>query len=871
MRENSLSQSGKRHPTSTVLAATINMITLNAAVVSGLYLPLTIQPGLAASNAAQAKAQPAQGNSGTLIAMAASGATIGQCPLEHTDVTCQISGYVSRVKVTQIFKNPYKQKIEATYTFPLSENGAVDDMVMKVGKRTIRGTIKKREQAKQIYDQARAAGHVAALLDQQRTNIFTQSVANIEPGESVEITLQYVELLKYDAGKFTFTFPTVVGPRFIPGSASGQKGTGWAADTDLVPDASQITPPVTPSGTRAGHDISINVVIDAGVPLQNIDSKLHDVNIQKSGPDGAVVSLKDKQTIPNKDFVLSWDVASTQLKSGYLTHKDASGKSGFFTLMLLPPKRVTAENVSGKEMIFLIDCSGSQNGAPLEKAKETLSYIVDHMNAQDTFQIIAFSNGQTILFDKPKPVTKEMKATAQTFIDHLQANGGTWMGPAIEATIAIAADDHRLRIVTFMTDGYVGNDMEILSMIHKHRETSRWFSFGTGNSVNRFLIDGMAKEGGGEADYVLLNSSAAEVGKKFYDRISSPVLTDVCLDFGKLQVKEVYPKEISDVWAERPLYFKGRYLTPGKGTITLTGFAAGKPYKQTLDVDFPAANSKNEVLSSIWARAKVDRLMSEDWAAAQTNNINKELKEEIVKTALQYHIMTNYTSFVAVEEKTVTKGGTATQVTVPVEMPEGVSQEHVFGGNLRSRIGPIGQSQAKSGSMARSYAYGGTNVSNGYQLQGATNGTIGMHGYAAAAASPAPNMSFGAFGGSTLAVAPNVPRPEGKKAMLDLEKSKVTEQTDSKHISKLDAKLESLMSSPLEHQSAVKGFDAKKQTVEVSIELADTSDATFERLKKTKLLQKIERKDSKVIATVRLADLKKLANLTFVKVIQSLP
>ncbi|MBX9692047.1 MAG: VIT and VWA domain-containing protein, partial [Cyanobacteria bacterium] len=540
---------------------------------------------------------------------------------------------------------------------------------------------KKRYEAREIYQQAKAQGHVDSLLDQERSNIFTQSVANIEPGKVVEITLEYIDLLPYEDGRYTFAFPTVVGPRFNPGRATGKTGTGWSPDTTEVPDASKITPPVTPKNTRAGHDISISVDIDSGVKLENIDSKLHQVTINKDGNSHATVALQNKSTIPNKDFVLTWDIAGDELKSGYLTYRDpkSKNKSGYFTLMLVPPKRVTPDKVAPKEMIFLIDCSGSQFGAPLDKAKETLTYIIDHMNPQDTFQIIAFSSGQEVLFNKPRESTAEMKKEAQLFIDRLQAQGGTWMAPAVEKACSIPADNNRLRIVTFMTDGYVGNDMEIVGMIRKHRDRARWFPFGTGNSVNRFLIDGIAREGGGEPEYVLLNSAAGEVGKNFYKRIASPVLTDVRVKFDGLTTKEVFPKELADVWAQKPLYITGRYLAPGAGTVELTGFQQGKPYSQKLNVNFPDSNTSNEGIASVWARAKVDRLMAQDWNGAQQGQLNQELKDEIIATALEHHIMTQYTSFVAVEEKTVTKGGVSKRVTVPVEMPDGVSREGVFG------------------------------------------------------------------------------------------------------------------------------------------------------------------------------------------------
>ncbi len=619
--------------------------------------------------------------SGTLTAMVAGTKKSIVCPLKDTKVTADISGYVARVTVKQKFVNPSNSKIEAVYTFPLSENSAVDEMTMRIGDRTISGTIKKREEARAIYEQARNDGYVASLLDQERTNIFTQSVANIEPGKEIEITIKYIETLPYESGKYTFAFPTVVGPRFVPGQAvtGGPQGSGFSNNTNQVPDASLITPMPTLGGNRAGHNISIDVHLNGGMAVSDVKSALHQIDTKTIDANKMDISLTDKETIPNKDFVLTWQVAQDSLKSGYLTYKEAAEKEGFFTLMLMPPKRVTKDNVQPKEMIFVIDCSGSQSGAPLDKAKETMLYILDHMNDNDTFQIITFNNNVQTFADKPEVSSSEMKKKVKAFINSIQAQGGTWMAPAVEKACAMPNDSHRLRIVTFMTDGYVGNDYEILGMVKKYRGASRWFPFGTGNSVNRTLIDGISKEGGGEAEYVLLNSSAEEAGKKFYDRISSPVLTDVKLAFEGVDVKEVYPKEVSDVWAERPLYFKGKYTAPKAGTVTLTGFAQGKPYKQTIKVDFANQNLNNPGIPSLWARAKVDRLMSEDWFGAQQGTVNKEIKDEIVATALKHHIMTQYTSFVAVDNSRKTDGDKATKTDVPIEMPDGVSEQGVFG------------------------------------------------------------------------------------------------------------------------------------------------------------------------------------------------
>jgi Ca-activated chloride channel family protein len=278
------------------------------------------------------------------------------CPLKHTDVKAQISGFLSRVTVTQEFENPFKEKIEAVYTFPLPQNAAVDDMTMRVGDRTVRGKILRREEAQAVYEAAKNNGQTASLLNQERPNIFTQSVANILPGEQIKITISYVETLKYENGTYEFVFPMVVGPRYIPGEPTAPKGDGFAPDTDQVPDASVITPKPAPAGMRAGHDVSLDVTLDAGVPIDALTSQTHEVNVERAGDHVAHIALKDQETIPNKDFVLRYDVAGAKISDAVLTH--ASGPGGFFTLILQPPERVTAEDVTPKELVFVLDTSG---------------------------------------------------------------------------------------------------------------------------------------------------------------------------------------------------------------------------------------------------------------------------------------------------------------------------------------------------------------------------------------------------------------------------------------------------------------------------------------------------------------------------------
>ena len=625
---------------------------------------------------AGAAASPRTPASGSLVSLDAQGNPRGECPLKHTDVNAEITGFLARVTVTQEFTNPYQERIEAVYTFPLPQNSAVDDMTMLVGQRVIRGKIKPREEARAIYDAARAAGHLASLLDQERPNIFTQSVANIMPGERVKITISYVETLKYEDGSYEFVFPMVVGPRYIPGRPTGRQGGGWAPDTDRVPDASRITPPVTPEGTRAGHDISVQVALDAGVPIDRLACPTHDVDVTRPSTHEAAVRLRDKATIPNKDFTLRYDVAGRRISDAVLTHRDERG--GFFTLILQPPDHITLADLTPKELVFVLDTSGSMMGFPIEKAKEAMRLALDGLNSQDTFNLITFSGDTQILFPEPVPATAGNLAKAQAFLAGRHGGGGTEMMKAIRAALDPSDDQDHIRVVCFMTDGFVGNDMEILSEIQRH-PNARVFSFGIGSSVNRFLLDGMARYGRGEVEYVGLNEDGSAAARRFHERVRNPLLTDITIDWGGLPLTDVYPKRIPDMFSAKPVIIHGRYTAAARGTLRLRGRTAGRAFTRDIAVDLPGQAPQHDVLAPLWARTRIEDMMSQDFYGAQNGTMRAGLRESITRLALDFRLMSQFTSFVAVEERTITDGGQPRRIEVPVEMPEGVSYEGVFG------------------------------------------------------------------------------------------------------------------------------------------------------------------------------------------------
>ena len=613
------------------------------------------------------------------------------CPLKHTSAKAEISGFLARVVVTQEFENPFDEKIEAVYTFPLPQNAAVDDMTMIVGDRTVRGKILRREEAEAVYEAAKTNGQTASLLNQERPNIFTQSVSNILPGEQIKITITYVETLKYEDGAYEFVFPMVVGPRYVPGSATGApvnaqvnaKGNGFAPNADRVPDASRITPQPVPEGMRVGHDISLDVTLDAGVPIDALSSKTHEVNVERPDDHRARVTLKDQAAIPNKDFILRYDVAGRKIEDALLTH--ASDKGGYFTLILQPPLRVTAEDVMPKELVFVLDTSGSMSGFPIEKAKETMKLALDNLYPSDTFNLITFSGDEHILFPEPVPATKENLAKAQAFLESRQGGGGTEMMKAIKASMDPSDASDHVRIVCFMTDGYVGNDMEIIGEVQKH-PNARVFAFGIGGSVNRFLLDGMAKYGRGEVEYVALNDDGSAAARRFYERVRNPLLTDISIDWNGLPVADVYPKTIPDLFGAKPVILSGRYTGAGKGTIRLKGKMSGVDFVREIPVDFSKSESQNDVLGTLWARTRVDDLMSQDFKGAQQGVMKDDVKQAIIQLGLDYRLMTQFTSFVAVEEMIVTDGGQPRRIDVPVEVPEGVNRGAVFDGEYGGLI-----------------------------------------------------------------------------------------------------------------------------------------------------------------------------------------
>jgi len=803
-------------------------------------------------------------HSGGLEAKDAEGKSLGNCPLKHTDVQVEISGFVARVTVTQKFHNPFEDKIEAVYTFPLSQDSAVDDMTMTVGDRVIKGEIKERGEARRIYDAARAQGHVASLLDQERPNIFTQSVANIEPGKNIDIKISYTETLDWDSGEYHFDFPMVVGPRYMPGNPTGAPTTGWAPPTDQVPDANRISPPVAEEGKRAGHDISITVNLNAGLSLRQIDSKQHEIVVSypdESDKSKAVVALKALTTIPNKDFVLVYETSSDEIEDTILTHTDKRGK--FFTLVLQPPKRVRPEAIVARELMFVIDSSGSMSGFPIETAKEAMRLCINGLREDDTFNLITFAGGTKLCFDGPVDNTDENREKALNFLGNLRGSGGTEMMKAIRACLADQHDPKRVRIVCFMTDGYVGNDMAIVDAIKQNAGTARVFSFGIGRSVNRYLLDKMAVAGRGAAQYILSDKEASGAGEKFYERVRTPVLSDIDIDFGDLEVTEVIPAGYPDLFDRAPLVIKGQYKNGGSGTITLRGKTGEGKFVRKIDVTLPETNEANEVLAPLWARAKVDALMSGDLSGIQRGTPNPAIKEEILGLGLRYRLMTQFTSFVAVEHKRVTEGGVAKLVPVEVEMPEGVSHEGVFGRD-EERVRYAGSVLRKSKGRAM-YSYGSAGAAAPMSLSAPVRRSV-------APAMPGPTNRPASTLVPKPVTAPAEPTIEtaDEPAAVPVLTPIVPGEKPNLAKSKLCATLQSLVTNPVALSPAgpkvtVGGVAIVDGKVRVVIELSGMDTETAAAIRKLVGVSNLVPGSKGVIGMVKVGDLMTLAKLGTVK------
>lgn len=600
-------------------------------------------------------------------------------PQLQTNVAINIEGMVSSTTIDQVFTNSSEQPVEALYVFPLPHTAAVHDMKMLVNDRLIEGVIKEKEEARETYERAKAEGKLAGLAGQERPNIFTSSVANIMPGDTVIVRLTYVETLRYENGTFSLRFPMVVAPRYIPGEAvTGYSGYGRVYDTDAVPDASRITPPVVPPGTRSGAMLSLRVNVNAGLPISSMRSISHDITAIRVEEGAYRIQLRKKETIPNKDFVLEYRIeqGSEPKASLFIAKKDGDD---YFMLMAVPPVNAEEDRTLKKEIVFVLDISGSMAGTSLVQAKEGLINALNLLSADDSFDIISFHDNHDIFAPSSVEASAVNVMNGINYVNTLEAQGGTEALPALKQALMLPRQPDALRMIIFLTDGAVGNEDQLASEVNQHVGDGRLFTVGIGSAPNGHLLEQVSRSGRGTFTYISNRTDVQEKIRELFAKIENPVLMDLGLDIA--QDAEIFPDPIPDLFAGQPLILFGKTEGVRSLNARLTGRSADGHFTIDIPMDLQSA-TREPAIPTLWARSKVTALMDE------YRQGNEAVKEQIVDLALRHSLITQFTSFIAVEHRVVNPGGTAKLSAIPTELPEGWVYEKVMGEENRD-TGPV--------------------------------------------------------------------------------------------------------------------------------------------------------------------------------------
>jgi Ca-activated chloride channel family protein len=595
---------------------------------------------------------------------------------QRTEVEIDVSGMIARTKVRQHFSNDGEQWAEGVYVFPLPEAAAVDHMRMKIGERVIEGRIQERQAAKQRYEQAKAQGKKAALIEQERPNLFTNSVANIAPHETVLVEIEYQQLLRYDNGEFRLRFPMAITPRYIPGTPIEENVTrfdkrGWAVDTDRVPDASRITPPVWRGEGRI-NPIALSVHLDAGFPLARVTSPYH--AIRRVDEDAArgitTITLADSDTVADRDFELSWAPASGRAPRAALFSEQV-GTEYYHLLMVLPPDAAALQQRLPREVVFVIDTSGSMAGTSIEQAKQALVLALQRLQPGDRFNVISFNSTTDRLYGDARPASPENLEQARHYVAALNAGGGTEMRPALEAALRNSQEDNTLRQVIFLTDGSVGNESELFKLIHDRLGRSRLFTIGIGSAPNSHFMTKAAQFGRGTFTYI---GDLSEVRSKMgglFQKLDSPLMSDLAVDAGGAAL-ETYPQRLPDLYSGEPLVIAIKGEQEEKALIV-----HGRRLQTPWQVRIALQNAiPGHGVGVLWARRKIADLMDQQRQGADREAIRKA----VIRVALQHHLMSKYTSLVAVDVTPSRPLGAAMEQRVlPVNLPYGQHYEKIFG------------------------------------------------------------------------------------------------------------------------------------------------------------------------------------------------
>jgi Ca-activated chloride channel family protein len=591
--------------------------------------------------------------------------SIDQFPLLSTAADVRVSGVIADVRVKQTYKNAGQRALEAVYVFPASSRTAVYGMKMTIGERTIVAKIQERERARQDYEQAKRQGQSASLLEQQRPNVFQMNVANLMPGDVITVELFYTELLVPVAATYELVFPTVVGPRYV-------RGPETAADDDQDPAEGFTANPTLPAGVPPSYDLDLNVQLDAGMPLFDLASPSHRVQIAGDGPTRAKVKLDPSERQGgNRDFILRYRLAGDRIASGLVLAKRQAG--GSFLLMVQPPREVKPADLPPREYIFILDVSGSMHGFPLETAKRLLGDLVSGLRPKDSFNIVLFESTSRSLAPRSVPATRHNLKVARCFIDSQSGGGGTELLPALAHALALPRVAGASRTVILATDGFVNVEAEAMRVAQKNLGNANLFAFGIGKSVNRFLLEALARVGRGEPAIVTDEDEAAERAEQFRRYVEAPVLTGIKVSFEGFQAAAVEPESIPDVFASRPVMVFGKWIGEPRGRIVVHGTTGEHPFEQGFDVAGIKVSDDDRGLRNLWARSRIESLS--DLEALHDPNH----RQEIADLGLQNSLLTRYTSFVAIDSEVRNAQGDSITVRQPLPMPEGVSNLAVGG------------------------------------------------------------------------------------------------------------------------------------------------------------------------------------------------
>jgi Ca-activated chloride channel family protein len=632
--------------------------------------------GAAPQPAAAEGPQPDEMQSGNLLLRMESGYTTAT--LLNTDVQMSISGLVARVSVRQEFRNTSTDWVEGIYVFPLPDKAAVDRMRLRIGERFIEGEIQEKEQAKKTYEKAKKAGKKASLVEQQRANLFTTAVANIAPGELVVIEIEYLEDVRYEEGQFSIRFPMTLTPRYVSGSALPDRvGSGWAPDTDRVADASLITPPQVSSSK--GHQLSLTANVNAGMPLEIIASRYHPVSITKesNGKDKNrySVSLRAATVVMDHDFELLWRPVPSAAPRAMSFVETINGKP-YYLLMVMPADQQELSVATlPRETIFIIDTSGSMHGVSIKQAKRAVQLALKGLKAGDMFNIIEFNSVTTSLYRESKAVTTQSLLAASNFVKHLEADGGTEMRPALSRALDSSPAEEHLRQVVFITDGSVGYEDELFSMIEDRLGGARLFTVGIGSAPNSWFMRKAAQAGRGSYTFI---SALHEVQEKMHDlfmKLEQPQVIDIEVQWPSSIVSDSFPSAIPDLYLGEPLVVKVE--ATGKlrdnDSVRISGNSSAGAWAASVSLaDVPESPG----VAALWARARIGELMDIERRHPQPD----EIRAGIVQTALTHHLVSKYTSLVAVDKTPARPlNDPLNSEQVPNLLPYGQSMNAIYG------------------------------------------------------------------------------------------------------------------------------------------------------------------------------------------------